>query len=98
MFHRIAMIVEDIMVEQHPPARKFGCWQVLHCDRCVIERVGWSQQRRFGIAPPEIDHRAELVERRNRVPPEARDIDGITAAELRLLRAVECLSESGMKL
>ena len=68
---RIAVIAEDVMVEHVPPRRELVRRQVPHRDDRVIERVERRQQRRLGVAPPEIDQRAEIVERENVVPPQA---------------------------
>src|SRR5205085_12306720 len=51
----VAVISEDVMVEHVPPGRQLVRRQVPHRDDRVIKRVQRSQQRRLGIAPPEID-------------------------------------------
>src|SRR5438445_8322048 len=95
---RLAVRGEDVVVEHHAPPGELVGWQVLHRDRRVIQRVERCQQRRFSVAPPEVDHRPDLVERRDRVPPQARNVDRISRTELGLLRSLERLSETWMLL
>ena len=64
----------------------------------MVERVERRQVRRIAVAPPEIHHRPDLVERGHAVPPQARHVERVARPKLGGFRGLQRLAETRVPL